>query len=370
MARGGITKALVKQARDTLLAQDRHPSIDAVRVALGNTGSKSTIHRYLKELEEEEACRLGDAKGLSEPIQQLIAELARTLETEAEEIVAAAERRHQEQVQTQRQQLEASETVRDELVAEVEGLRQGIAARETTLAEQAARIIELEQQRQGQAIALASLEQEKQGLQERIEVQAQHLASIEEKHRHTREALEHYREASRLQREQDQRRHDQQLQQLQAELRQQAQTLIVKQDEITRLNRDNAALAGELRERERDNQQQAQALAKLREAQQTGERIRDQLEARLGRSEEACAALDAQHRQLTDVHAQLETRLGRSERGRERLQTRLLAEHARRRTLEQQLERLLARTSPDQETEASDQPVSDADSSSRQSTDE
>ncbi|MFN6505802.1 DNA-binding protein [Xanthomonas translucens pv. translucens] len=30
--------------------QGKHPSVDAVRVALSNTGSKTTIHRYLKEL--------------------------------------------------------------------------------------------------------------------------------------------------------------------------------------------------------------------------------------------------------------------------------------------------------------------------------
>lgn len=50
MARGGINKAVVQIAREALLARGQHPSIDAVRVELGNTGSKSTIQRYLKEL--------------------------------------------------------------------------------------------------------------------------------------------------------------------------------------------------------------------------------------------------------------------------------------------------------------------------------
>ncbi|MCF3774118.1 DNA-binding protein, partial [Salmonella enterica subsp. enterica serovar Weltevreden] len=31
----------------------RYPSIDAIRSELGDTGSKGTIHRYLKEIEEE-----------------------------------------------------------------------------------------------------------------------------------------------------------------------------------------------------------------------------------------------------------------------------------------------------------------------------
>mgnify|MGYP003344303387 CR=1 FL=1 len=54
MARAGLSRLDVKRARDSLAAQGQHPSIDAIRIALGNTGSKTTIHRYLKELEEEE----------------------------------------------------------------------------------------------------------------------------------------------------------------------------------------------------------------------------------------------------------------------------------------------------------------------------
>lgn len=54
MARAGLSRIDIKRARDSLLAQGQHPSIDAIRIALGNTGSKTTIHRYLKELEEEE----------------------------------------------------------------------------------------------------------------------------------------------------------------------------------------------------------------------------------------------------------------------------------------------------------------------------
>jgi len=49
MARAGLSRTDIKRARDALLAQGQHPSIDAIRIALGNTGSKSTIHRYSKK---------------------------------------------------------------------------------------------------------------------------------------------------------------------------------------------------------------------------------------------------------------------------------------------------------------------------------
>jgi hypothetical protein len=54
MARSGLTKSQVREARDRLLAEGRHPSVDAMRHALGDSGSKSTIHKYLKELRSED----------------------------------------------------------------------------------------------------------------------------------------------------------------------------------------------------------------------------------------------------------------------------------------------------------------------------
>jgi Plasmid replication region DNA-binding N-term len=87
MARTGITKTQVRAIRERLLADGRYPSADAVRGALGDTGSKSTIHRYLKELaaEVETAAGTGDAEdGLRELVEQLArkvyAETARRLE--------------------------------------------------------------------------------------------------------------------------------------------------------------------------------------------------------------------------------------------------------------------------------------------------
>ena len=73
MARAGLTRVDIKRARDSLIAQGMHASIDAIRIALGNTGSKTTIHRYLKELEEEEGASLTRAASLSDAIQDLVA---------------------------------------------------------------------------------------------------------------------------------------------------------------------------------------------------------------------------------------------------------------------------------------------------------
>lgn len=85
MVRTGLYKSEVKKARDALMAQGRHPSVDAVRVELGNTGSKSTIHKYLKELEVDDG-GAGDRKAsISEALHDLVAHLAVQLEDEANE---------------------------------------------------------------------------------------------------------------------------------------------------------------------------------------------------------------------------------------------------------------------------------------------
>jgi polyhydroxyalkanoate synthesis regulator phasin len=83
MARTGLSKAQVRACRDELLAQGRHPSADAVRAALG-TGSKSTIHRYLKELAAEALDAGMQRQQTARTLQSLVEELAERLHLDAE----------------------------------------------------------------------------------------------------------------------------------------------------------------------------------------------------------------------------------------------------------------------------------------------
>lgn len=95
MARTGLEKADVKRARDSLVAQSQYPSVDAVRIALGNTGSKSTIHKYLKELEEEQG-GASRQNAISDALQDLVARLAARLHEEADNRIAAMALEHEE----------------------------------------------------------------------------------------------------------------------------------------------------------------------------------------------------------------------------------------------------------------------------------
>lgn len=79
-------------------------------------------------------------------------------------------------------------------------------------------------------------------------------------------------QASKEQREQEQRRHEAQANQLQAELRQLQQTLIVKQDELTQLNRDNERLITEARQQLKGQQALERLLAQRDQALSTAQR--------------------------------------------------------------------------------------------------
>lgn len=98
MARAGIYKSEVVRARNKLLAMGRYPSIDAIRSELGDTGSKGTIHRYLKEIEEEEGGSTGTQVAVSEAIQDLAARLAERLHEEADQRLAALTDKHKAEI--------------------------------------------------------------------------------------------------------------------------------------------------------------------------------------------------------------------------------------------------------------------------------
>jgi len=91
MARGGINKALVQKARSALLARGVHPSIDSVRVELGNTGSKTTISRYLQELEATDIRPQSDPKRLSDELSAFVDQLLKRLLEEASQLRSTSE---------------------------------------------------------------------------------------------------------------------------------------------------------------------------------------------------------------------------------------------------------------------------------------
>ncbi|CEG51709.1 MULTISPECIES: DNA-binding protein [Stutzerimonas stutzeri group] len=299
MARGGINKALVQKARRTILARGENPSIDAVRVELGNTGSKTTIHRYLKEMEETERGRQ-TAPSLSEQLGNLVSLLAEQLREEAQAAVA------QEREQLALERLDYQDQIR-----QAESRIEQLEGQSSTLGEQlnaAQQTLQHEQQKCQQVeLENARLAQANADLEMRLIDRDSQIASLEDKHEHARDALEHYRQASKDQREQDQRRHEAQVQQLQVELRQLRQTLIIKQDELTQLNRDNARLLTEARQMQKDQRAQEQHLTQKTQALEIARSTLTGMERTNDALEQRCRALQDEVARLgeaTDAQAQ------------------------------------------------------------------
>ncbi|WP_414156114.1 DNA-binding protein [Pseudomonas sp. BNK-30] len=229
MARTGINKALVQRARDALLARGLSPSIEAVRAELGNTGSKTTILRYLRELDVAEPHP--PQVNLSEELQALLQSLAERLANEAQATVAA-DRARLERQQAAYQQQRAVEAARFEQLqvahtAEMEAHRQ-LRLREVQLTGQL-QLSEGERRRLEEACR-----QQLQLLEER----ATTIHSLESKHQQARESLEHFRQQHQLQRQEELQRHDQQFSQLQTEVRGLREQLAARQEELMQRYRD------------------------------------------------------------------------------------------------------------------------------------
>lgn len=290
MARGGIDKARVAQAREAIIGKGQRPSIDAVRIELGNTGSKSTIHRYLRELDKEESTKLDDEALLSQPIKELIARLACRLKEEAQTIVEDNSSRYESQITQLSDRCAALTQDVEQGTEQQNALARQLDASDAALAEKAAACKTLEK-------ALSEAKHRENNLGIQLQERQKRIESLEEKHRHSREALEHYRHSVKEQRDQDQRRHEQQVQQLQAENRALNQTISLKQTDLTLLHKDNARLAAEL-EAAREAEQSLEV--KLKRAETTIEQSSYTLNAR---SSELQRYIDSGRRQAAQIEA-------------------------------------------------------------------
>ncbi|WP_295390537.1 DNA-binding protein [uncultured Thiodictyon sp.] len=340
MARAGISKHLVQQARDALLVRGENPSIDAVRVELGNTGSKSTIHRYLQELAQAEGTRLDDEQLLSATLGTAVAALARQLREEARVVVEVAETRHAAEAGAQRAEMARLERALGEVQVQAGQLGEALAdERDAHAATREA----LQQER----IRTAAIANENAALTLRLAEHGRHLESLEEKHRHARDSLEHYRQSVKDQRDLDQRRHETQVQQIQAELRQLAQTLVAKQDEVTRSGQDCARLSAELAEARRELRETQQAVRGVQRAKDALVTVQARLAADNATLTEQLAVAEGTRQALVAEERALRQSLAQQDGVVQRLQVRLDVQASLYGDLQRRLDRLGVPSAPD-----------------------
>jgi len=319
MARAGVYRTDVEKARRALLAKGKHPSIDLVRAELGNTGSRSTIHRYLKEIEAEETASAGPKPSISDTLQDLVARLAEQLHQDADARIAehreASDARVREHAEAAKAALQEAATLRDSLQRTEAALAAERAAHQDTAT-----------QLQKARVQLAQLEERLAVQEQRSREQEAHLRSLEDKHQHARDALDHFRTQAQEQRAREQRQHEQALQALQVELRQAADQVTAKNGELLRLNRDNGRLLEQSTHQQQALTTAERELGKAREELESLRPLPTQVTSLEQRTAKAITDVEALQSLLDHARSQLEqTRreLHDAEIDRERTQARL-----------------------------------------------
>ncbi|WP_428239574.1 DNA-binding protein [Gynuella sp.] len=300
MARGGITKINVMDARTRLLARGERASIDAVRIELGNTGSRSTIHRYLKEIEEGDKQTLRDESFLSDEIKKQVIQLATLLHEEASEVVRQQSDQYESELQLLRESLQASEDQVKTMAAELEQQHHQL---EQLQQENTA----LQQSNQALTVQQELARQQQQHLEQQVSRQQQHIESLEDKHRQARDSLNHYRESVKNHNEQMQREHDRALQQAHAEVRELKQSISVKQDELTRATSEQARLFSQLSESRQQNSRLDQVVSEQRKTYDRQSQHVGQLEQRLSGQDQQLSDLRQKLAQLELLEVQVPT---------------------------------------------------------------
>lgn len=294
MARAGIYKSEVVRARNNLLAQGRHPSIDAVRVELGNTGSKVTIHRFLKEIEEEEKGKAqGKGVALSEALQSLTVRLAEQLQDEAEEQVLQIKALHAAELKSARDSLDAAQ-------AEILTLKKSLSESQSATAAEKRHREELHATFIAETQARNKAEQRTSDIQLQLESEVRHSEATEAKYADARRSLEHFRDASREQREQEARQHENQVQFLQHELHGLKTSLTQAQLKSSEAFQELARLTTELGTARRELVQQEKLRGQLqslseRLATMQGERDMASSQLASGRQAHEALQLDLDH---------------------------------------------------------------------------
>ncbi|HEY4084132.1 MAG TPA: DNA-binding protein [Burkholderiaceae bacterium] len=305
MARPGVSKSEVLKARNALLASGKHPSIDSIRIQLGNTGSKATIFRLLKEIEADEGGVAPSQASVSEELQAFVTNLASRLEYESQERFEILKAGQVEEVRKLNDALETSRT-------EARGHRLEAERSQVALTQSNATNQQLNEELERGRIERAQLTTQLGALQDQLKVAQEHSASLEQKHEHAREALEHFRAAAKEQRDREGRQHEQQVHFLQKELAQANEALTVKQVEVRTAVQekvDALTMLSVARAEKRNADEQLRELRPVIERfgaqSQVVEELRSQLSQSLQQTESAGSRAAALESQINELEMQL-----------------------------------------------------------------
>jgi hypothetical protein len=303
MARAGILYSHVAKAAAQLAAAGTNPTVDTVRAALGDTGSKSTIGPLLKRWKAEhegEAAAAG--AGLPTQLLEAVKNVHERVQADAQRQIELARAEHHEALEAVREHLR-------ECQAHDGMLAQSVASLSAELAQKTEALAGLQGAHQLDQLTLATLRSDNAGMEQRLADRAAEVNALGEQLAQARVQFEHFQEAVAAQRLEDRRAFDRHAGRLEQDLAGAQQRVLAQQTTIA---------------------QQGTQMAQLRTGHETLAS-----EGRLARDELAAVQADRVQltRQLAEAAGHAETEEGKlDEAGRELTEFRMALAAQRRQT--------------------------------------
>lgn len=212
MARAGILYSHVAKAANALAAAGTNPTVDNVRAALGDTGSKSTIGPLLKQWKAEHESQAAVAStGLPADLLQAVKAVHQRMEAAAQAQVEQLRDAHEQANQEAAQLLETERAGARQLRAEREALA-------TELAQVKASLTYERDERQHAAVTIAAQKAEHDGLTQRLADRAAEVKLLTDQLAQARQQFEHFQDKAATQRQEERQRFEARIAALEREL--------------------------------------------------------------------------------------------------------------------------------------------------------
>lgn len=203
MARAGILYSHVAAAAAGLAADNKNPTVDTVREALGGTGSKSTIAPMLKRWKEEhQQTPSPAAPGVPAGLLQAVKGVYESIKTDFEQDLGAEKIAHAAALRQVADELEKSRLQLATLEQRVNTLDSELDSANTAIAH-------LHQANQLLTVDLAGARSEQAGLQQRLSDRAAEVAALNAQLTQARAQFDHYHEATATQRAEERQAYEQ-----------------------------------------------------------------------------------------------------------------------------------------------------------------
>jgi chromosome segregation ATPase len=247
MARAGILYSQVAQAAAKLVADDKNPTVDSVREALGGTGSKSTIAPLLKRWKAEHHDAVaGSEVGLPPELLQAVKGVYDKLQADVQQQLERAREEHLSALQGATDQVAQGEAANRLLTTTNATLSKELDQTKEALAQ-------LQTAHHAQTVAFATLQAENAGLLQRLVDRQGEIEGLHRQLDQARTQFEHYQDATAVQRAEERQQAEQSRLRLESELTEARQNAAVQKAavaqrelDMTRLQQDKDRTATEL----------------------------------------------------------------------------------------------------------------------------